>query len=112
MLRPLVIFCNRVDTAREAHRLLSKEYGNQAILMTGRMRPIDKDDTISGPLALLGADGSHNRMLDAPIFVITTQSLEVGANLDFDLLVTECASLDALRQRFGRLNRMGRPINA
>lgn len=107
-----VIFCNRVDTARESHRLLTQKHGDQAILMTGRMRPVDKDDTISGPLALLGADGSDKRMLDAPMFVITTQSLEVGANLDFDLLVTECASLDALRQRFGRLNRMGRPIDA
>jgi CRISPR-associated endonuclease/helicase Cas3 len=107
-----VIFCNRIDTAREAHCLLAQKYGDQAILMTGRMRPIDKDDTISGPLALLGADGSDKRILDAPMFVITTQSLEVGANLDFDMLVTECASLDALRQRFGRLNRMGRPIDA
>ncbi len=107
-----VIFCNRVDTAREAHRLLVQKYGDQAILMTGRMRPVDKDDTISGPLALLGADGSDKRMLNTPMFVITTQSLEVGANLDFDLLITECASLDALRQRFGRLNRMGRSIGA
>lgn len=108
----LVIFCNRVDTARQTHALLSTKYGDKAVLLTGRMRPIDKDDTVAGPLALLSAEHSFERQLDAPLFVVATQTLEVGANLDFDLLVTECASLDALRQRFGRLNRMGRTICA
>ena len=62
--------------------------------------------------AVLSADASHARRLEAPLFVVATQTLEVGANLDFDLMVSECADLSALRQRFGRLNRMGRPIEA
>jgi CRISPR-associated endonuclease/helicase Cas3 len=108
----VVIFCNRVATARATWRLLAKKHGEAAILLTGRMRPIDKDDTVQGRLAELSADCSQNRKLDKTVFVVTTQTLEVGANLDFDLLVTECASLDALRQRFGRLNRMGRPVKS
>lgn len=108
----IVIFCNRVDTARRAHALLERHHKDRAVLLTGRMRPLDKDDTVGGTLALLSADISDQRRLPEPIFVVATQTLEVGANLDFDLLVSECADLAALRQRFGRLNRMGRPVPA
>jgi CRISPR-associated endonuclease/helicase Cas3 len=110
--KAIVIFVNRVATAREAHRLLASTHAQRAVLLTGRMRPIDKDEIVIERLNPLASDQSDERHLDQPIFVVATQTLEVGADLDFDALVTECASLDALRQRFGRLNRMGRPIDA
>jgi CRISPR-associated endonuclease/helicase Cas3 len=104
-----VIFVNRVATARAVFRRLEKN-GRDAVLLTGRMRPFDKDDTVLGRLKDLQSANAAERRLEKPLFVVATQTLEVGADLDFDLLVTECASLDALRQRFGRLNRMGRAI--
>lgn len=104
----VVLFCNRVDTARRVHARL----GENAILLTGRMRPLDKDDTLQHELDAFSVGNARDIPFDTPRFVVATQTLEVGANLDFDLLVTECASLDALRQRFGRLNRLGRNIPA
>lgn len=112
--RAVVIFANYVATAREVYRLLREKHKEHVILLTGRMRPIDKDDVVAEQLKKfqLSSSQAETRYLDRPLFVVATQTLEVGADLDFDILVTECASLDALRQRFGRLNRMGRDIEA
>ena len=109
--RAIVVFVNRVATARETHRLLAADYGDRAVLLTGRMRSVDKDGVVER-LKLLRSDQAVGRSLEEPLITVATQTLEVGADLDFDGLVTECASLDALRQRFGRLNRMGRRIEA
>ncbi len=110
--RAVVVFVNRVATARETHRLLADQYGNGAVLLTGRMRPVDKDAIVQQRLNLLRSGLASGRSMADPMIVVTTQTLEVGADLDFDGLVTECASLDALRQRFGRLNRTGRQVDA
>ncbi len=110
--RAVVVFCNRVATARETAARLRQIHGDRVILLTGRMRDLDRDDAVAERLRPLGSAHSAARQLSAPLLVVATQTLEVGADLDFDALVTECASLDALRQRFGRLNRMGREIEA
>ena len=111
----IVLFVNRVATARECSRLLreNKKRNAECLLLTGRMRSLDKDRIVARLTQLeLHSDHSDLRKLDRPVFVVATQTLEVGADLDFDGLITECASLDALRQRFGRLNRMGRPVDS
>ncbi len=109
----VVIFVNRVATARAVRDCLSKSHKGEVTLLTGRMRGIDKASVIATFDKLqLASNASGKRKLDEPHFVVSTQTLEVGADLDFDVLVTECAAFDSLRQRFGRLNRMGRPIEA
>lgn len=106
------IIVNRVATARMIYDELlkpekgAKSSGHDTLLLTGRMRPYDKDRTIREWRDRIEAKPGRPA-LDRPVFIVSTQCLEVGANLDFDALVSECASLDALRQRFGRLNRLG-----
>jgi CRISPR-associated endonuclease/helicase Cas3 len=105
--KTIAIVVNRVDTARRAFAGVRRAIPNaSAYLVTGRMRAIDRNDRDD---ALRGvARSGRARDPDAPpVFVIATQCIEAGADFDFDALVTECASLDALRQRLGRLNRLG-----
>ncbi len=102
--RVVAVVVNRVATAREVHRILSSEA--DAILLTGRARPWDRDRLLERYRDRMFAGRARDPEA-APLFVVATQAIEVGADLDFDGLVTECASLDALRQRFGRVDRLG-----
>ena len=40
-----------------------------------------------------------------PCLVVSTQVVEVSLDISFDRMITECAPLDSLIQRFGRVNR-------
>lgn len=46
-----------------------------------------------------------NSMKDLPHILISTQVCEVSLDINYDLLITERASIPALIQRFGRVNR-------
>jgi CRISPR-associated endonuclease/helicase Cas3 len=98
------IIVNRVATARK----LADALGKGTVLLTGRMRPLDRDKLYQEKLHTLLSNSSET----PPQYVVGTQCLECGADFDFHALVTECASLDALRQRFGRLNRIAKRDSA
>lgn len=117
------IMVNRVATARTIYKSLQEERqkaingGKSQVesdatteLVIGSMRPLDRDIQSDRLRTLVGPERPGTS--EKTSFVVATQCLEVGADYDFDVLITECASLDALRQRFGRLNRAGRPIGA
>lgn len=108
----LAIMVNRVSTARSVQKVMEKKHGERVKLLIGRLRPLDRDATTKEIQERLKTGSASSRSEDRPLIVVSTQCLEVGADLDFDSLVTEAASLDALRQRFGRLNRGGREISA
>jgi len=101
-----VVF-NRVDAARSAFQILSTmKNAPRCVLVTGRMRPLDRDRLVRDTL-LPQARAGRDRSIAEPLVVVATQCIEAGADLDFDAMVTEVASLDALRQRFGRVDRRG-----
>lgn len=108
------IIVNRVATAKAVYEALQAHHAERVLLMTGRMRPWDRDALVAGPFQRfqLATPNAAARRFTQPVFVVATQCLEVGADIDFDGLVSECAPLDALRQRFGRLNRGGRALAA
>ncbi len=106
--RTVAVVVNRVVSASVIARQLTESLGSDVIitLLTGRMRPLDRDDVLRElrPAVQTGrkrSDGLPRRV------IVGTQCIEAGADFDFDALVTEAASLDSLRQRFGRVDRLG-----
>lgn len=106
--RTIAVVVNRIGSAGVIARQLAEVLASDAevTLLTGRMRPLDRDDVLRKlrPAIKTGRE----RTADGPKHVIVgTQCIEAGADFDFDAIVTESASLDSLRQRFGRVDRLG-----
>lgn len=113
------VVVNRVARARKVFERLSEQYKDEiaterldAILMIGPARPLDRDKLARSlePIRTQTWKEGKARELEKPLLLVATQCIEAGVDIDLDALVTEAAPLDALRQRFGRLNRAGRSI--
>ena len=107
------VVVNRVDLARTIFTRLdeTEDAPFDCLLLIGRSRDVDRDQA-EARLAPFRTGDDRRSGAAKPLMVVATQCLEVGVDLDLDALVTQAAPLDALRQRFGRLNRAGRPIPA
>lgn len=104
----VLIVCNKVASAIEMYNRVSELYPNiPSLLLHSRFKRGDRNEKEK---SLLGLDtagnpiGVFNTSTDACI-VVSTQIVEVSLDISFDMMITETAPLDALIQRFGRVNR-------
>lgn len=96
----LLIVCNQVKRAQEMYENIANLYPNvKRMLVHSRYKRRDR--------ARLETElrEEFNNLENTPCIVVSTQVVEVSLDISFDTMITECAPIDALTQRFGRINR-------
>jgi CRISPR-associated endonuclease/helicase Cas3 len=110
----VLVTCNTVAVARNVFARMARAEHQGLIdraLLIGRAREVERLHVANTWIPRLAA--AEDRLEQArPLVAVSTQTIEVGADLDVDYLVTEAAPIDALAQRLGRLNRLGRTPQA
>jgi CRISPR-associated endonuclease/helicase Cas3 len=97
--KKVLVVCNTVREAQRVYKIL-KKHTNQTVLLHGGFSGFDRNRNEQTLLkSEKGEDISDVRLL------VGTQAIEVSLDIDFDVIYTEPAPIDALIQRFGRVNR-------
>lgn len=104
----ILIVCNRVANAIKVYQKIMDLYPDTpSMLLHSRFKRGDRNIKERNLLGLNNEGqpiGSFNTSSEACI-VVSTQIVEVSLDISFDMMITETAPLDALIQRFGRVNR-------
>lgn len=97
----LLVF-NTVKRAQDFYQaVVVEEYGHvEHMLIHSRWRRKDRFDKEKRLEQYYNSNGVR------PCIVVSTQVVEVSLDISFDRLITEAAPIDALIQRFGRINRV------
>jgi CRISPR-associated endonuclease/helicase Cas3 len=99
----VLIVCNTVKKAQAIFDQLLDQFGEYSnMLIHSRFRRKDranKEKRLREEFE--GMDGIGIR----PCWVVATQVVEVSLDISFDRMITACAPIDSLIQRFGRINR-------
>lgn len=103
----VLVVCNTVERARKAYgALLGHLSPEDVTLVHGRFNAEDRLEKERRIIRATGLRSAERR----PMIVVATQVVEVSLNLDLDVLFSDPAPLEALLQRFGRVNR-GRRVD-
>ena len=100
-----LVFVNSPTTAR----LVGKRLGSvdaDVEIATGQIRGYEAE-AVTARILAEARSGVEQAVRSRHLVVVATQTLEVGADIDADYLVTEACGVRALTQRLGRLNRLG-----
>lgn len=102
--KSVLVVCNTVDRAQTAYCELDhclEKVGIPVALLHGRFNMQDRSDKEKLIREATGKDESKRR----PVVLVATQAVEVSLDIDLDTIYTDPAPLEALVQRFGRVNR-------
>lgn len=95
----VLIVCNQVKRAQQMYERICETYPETSkMLIHSRFKRGDRG------LLESNLKNNFNTSMKACI-VVSTQVVEVSLDISFDLMITECAPIDAMIQRFGRINR-------
>ncbi len=97
-----LVIANTVGRAQEIWEELSKLKVGDLLLVHSRFRPDERQKRADALLR----DKNNFRGI-----VVATQVVEAGLDIDADLMITDIAPWPSLVQRFGRVNRRGRPVD-
>jgi CRISPR-associated endonuclease/helicase Cas3 len=106
----VLIVCNQVKTAQERYSQIAESFFDVPLLLIhSRFRRGDRQELEQRLMGKkVGMDGSLIKEYntgEGACIVVATQVVEVSLDISFDMMITDAAPLDALIQRFGRINR-------
>jgi len=106
--KKVFLVCNKVQSAQEVFNKIQLSYPNiPVLLLHSRFKRAERGQK-EKQLIGRNQDGTPSHSFntsDKACIVVSTQVVEVSLDISFDVMITECAPLDAMIQRFGRINR-------
>jgi len=103
--RSVLVCLNRIADVQTVYEQLQTQLGlvpdQDIVLLHSRFNGEDRRRKEAILLQAVGVKSKQRR----PIIAVATQVVEVSLDVDFDTLYTDPAPLEALLQRFGRVNR-------